>query len=140
MYKSYERKDEGEVSALCPPRCSGCRGPLWDCWPRTGDTPPRLTCPPFIPCTTTTTTSTSTTSAVRSTTPRQAPPGVRPVLLTRPLARPDPRPPSRPHPYSLLYLHYVPLAHLTARDPEYRSSRREEPQPATSTSLRPALR
>ncbi|XP_063863364.1 forkhead box protein B2-like [Scylla paramamosain] len=71
---------------------------------------------------------------------RQAPPGVRPVLLTRPLARPDPRPPSRPHPYSLLYLHYVPLAHLTARDPEYRSSRREEPQPATSTSLRPALR
>ncbi|XP_053635833.2 uncharacterized protein [Cherax quadricarinatus] len=34
---------------------------------------------------------------------------VRPHLLTRPLLPPDPRPRQRSHPYSLLYLHFVPI-------------------------------
>ncbi|XP_076042505.1 uncharacterized protein LOC143026279 [Oratosquilla oratoria] len=32
---------------------------------------------------------------------------IRPVLLKNPLPPPDPRLPPEPHPYSLLYLHYV---------------------------------
>ncbi|KAK7070203.1 hypothetical protein SK128_012167 [Halocaridina rubra] len=35
--------------------------------------------------------------------------GVRPTLMTRPLPAPDPRLTLRPHPYSLLYLHYIPI-------------------------------
>lgn len=40
------------------------------------------------------------------------PRGVRPVLLGRPLPAVDPRLPARAHPYSLLYLHFVPVEQL----------------------------